>query len=505
MLQKAIEWIHRNHLQAQAVPVTHRKKIPYPEVTGYYIPTLLTIGEIQLAEQFARWLVSVQNPDGSFSLDNPTISYVFDTGQVIRGWVSIIDRLPELADPLMRACDWIIRGADPLTGRLQFPAPGGDWSLGGRGEVNEAIHLYVLQPMREAAEKLNVPYMHKSVDKALSYYLANCSITNFQMPNALTHFYTYIQEALFELGCFAEVQRGMAAVAAYQQASGAVPGYHDVQWVCSTGLAQLAKVWYLLGDIARADKAMDFLSQLQNASGAFYGSYGVSATYFPTEEISWGVKYCIDAEQLRIARHFDQTAYQYNSTISLQDGRVQAIFSEMAETENVLDVGCGKGRYATLIKQNFPQVEVHAVDISEEMLRCIPAHIHTKKASIQDLPYADASFDLVFCVEALEHALNPEAAIQEMVRVLRPGGRLVIIDKNKARLGALQIESWEKWFDIQELSTYLQSLHLKTRAEWVSYDGHSADGLFVAWVATKSPILTGHNPRLESDHVRASI
>lgn len=485
MLQRAIQWIQKNHLQGQAIPISHRQRRPYPEVTGYFIPTLLSIGEIHLAEQCARWLVTVQNADGSFSLDNSGVSYVFDTGQVIRGWVSIVDRMPELIFPLQRASDWIVKTADPVTGRLLCPPAGGDWSLGERGEINEGIHLYVLKPLRDAAKILNRFDIEIVIDKALAYYLQTSSVTDFFRTNALTHFYGYMQEALVELNCIEEAKKGMAAVASFQQENGAVPGYHDVKWICSTGLAQLAKVWYLLNETDRADKAMAFLSKLQNGTGGFYGSYGVNANYFPIDEIAWVTKYVIEAEQLRIARHFDKTAYQYSTTISLQDGRVQSILGAMGHAQRILDAGCGKGRYAALIKQQIPYAEVHAIDVSEEMLRYVPQTILSKKASIQNLPYPDNHFDLVYCVEALEHVSHPEAAILEMIRVLRPGGRIILIDKNAARQGVLQIEEWERWFEVDEVTALLKQAHLSTRAEFIGYDNHPADGLFVAWIGEK--------------------
>lgn len=484
MLQQAIQWIKHHHFEGEGITVTHRNLRPYPEVSGYTIPTLLSVGETTLAEQFARWLVKVQNRDGSFSLDNPAISYVFDTGQVIRGWVSILHRLPELAEPLQRACQWIISTAD-TSGRLRCPLPGGDWSLGNRGEVNEAIHLYVLKPLIDAAQLLNSSAIEKAARHSLNYYLVHSDVTQFTQANALTHFYAYIQEALFELNCDDKVKQGMEKVAHFQQDNGAVPGYHDVNWVCSTGLAQLAKVWYLLNDTARADKAMEFLMQLQNGSGGFYGSYGIGATYFPIEEISWAAKYAIDAEQLRIAKHFDQTAYQYAPTIHPNDGRAQIILREVGQAKKILDAGCGKGRYAALIKHAFPQTEVHAIDVSDEMLRHVPPTITSKNASIQHLPYPTHSFDFIYCIEALEHVPNPSAAIKEMYRVLSPGGRIVIIDKNNAKKGALEIEKWERWFDQQELNELLKQVGLKTTTEWVSYDGRPADGLFIAWIGIK--------------------
>ena len=160
------------------------------------------------------------------------------------------------------------------------------------------------------------------------------------------------------------------------------------------------------------------------------------------------------------------------------------------QARRVLDAGCGKGRYAALIKQYHPHIEVHAVDVSKEMLRHVPPNIHIQCASIQDLPYPNASFDLVFCIEALEHVPNPKAAIDEMARVLAPGGRLVIIDKNIAHQGTLQIETWERWFDVNELTTLLHQAHLTTRTEFISYDGKPADGLFVTWIGTKPVIVT---------------
>jgi glycosyltransferase involved in cell wall biosynthesis/ubiquinone/menaquinone biosynthesis C-methylase UbiE len=310
MLQRAIRWIHQNHLDGHAVPITHRKRQPYPEVTGYFIPTLLSIGEVALAENFARWLVTVQNADGSFAGEVQNQSFVFDTGQVIRGWVSIIDRMPELREPLQRACDWIVRGADPKTGRLMTPASGNDWSLGDRGELSEGVHLYVLKPLRDAAAILGQPEISNAADRALIYYLENVDLTDFARSNMLTHFYGYIQEALFELGYVEEARQGMASVAAYQQSNGAVTAYFDVPWVCSTGLAQLAIVWYLLGDLHRANSAIGFLAQLQNSSGGFFGSYGVGATYFVADEIPWAIKYAIDAEKLGVASGFNHAAQQ---------------------------------------------------------------------------------------------------------------------------------------------------------------------------------------------------
>jgi malonyl-CoA O-methyltransferase len=64
-------------------------------------------------------------------------------------------------------------------------------------------------------------------------------------------------------------------------------------------MAQNAIVWYTLGDTTRANRAMAYLETIQNKSGGFYGSYGKGAKYIAGGEISWGVKYFLDAWLLK--------------------------------------------------------------------------------------------------------------------------------------------------------------------------------------------------------------
>ena len=119
MLENAVAWIKSNTVPGKGIVVTSRRRECSPEVTGYFIPTLLAVGERELAVQYARWLLTVQNPDGSFNGGGDPRPYVFDTGQVIRGWVGMLDLMPELERPLRKACNWILDTADRETGRLR--------------------------------------------------------------------------------------------------------------------------------------------------------------------------------------------------------------------------------------------------------------------------------------------------------------------------------------------------------------------------------------------------
>jgi 2-polyprenyl-3-methyl-5-hydroxy-6-metoxy-1,4-benzoquinol methylase len=92
-----------------------------------------------------------------------------------------------------------------------------------------------------------------------------------------------------------------------------------------------------------------------------------------------------------------------------------------------LDVGCGEGRIARELKQYGYRVT--AVDAVRELLDAAAgadsAHEYTLAAAA-DLPFADGSFDLVVAYNMLMDVNDVPAAVQEMRRVLRPGGQLIL-------------------------------------------------------------------------------
>jgi SAM-dependent methyltransferase len=103
-----------------------------------------------------------------------------------------------------------------------------------------------------------------------------------------------------------------------------------------------------------------------------------------------------------------------------------------AKLENrcVLDVGCGVGMYTAAFRRETPHV--FGVEIERE--RAIEAQERTAgvaEAVGEQLPFPDATFDLVFSHEVLEHVTDDRVCVQEMVRVTRPGGRLVVFVPNR--------------------------------------------------------------------------
>jgi ubiquinone/menaquinone biosynthesis C-methylase UbiE len=102
----------------------------------------------------------------------------------------------------------------------------------------------------------------------------------------------------------------------------------------------------------------------------------------------------------------------------------------------VLDVGCGAGDDAfDLVARVMPRGEVAGVDISESLIveairrgsgRNLPVSFEVGDA--QSLRFANGSFDAVRCERMLMHVPDPSRVVTEMVRVLRPGGRMVVQD-----------------------------------------------------------------------------
>jgi polysaccharide pyruvyl transferase WcaK-like protein len=315
MLEKSLKWIKYHTLPGEGVMITSRLRVSYPEVTGYLIPTLLSMGESELARQFALWLATIQRHDGAFGGESDEHGYAFATGQVIRGWTRLLKEIPQLEQSLRRACDWLIDTADPQSGRLVVPPAGAAWSLGPRGEVNEGIHLHVLAPLRLSGELLNEPSYIRFVDKSVDYYLREANLTDFLLPNSFTHYFAYVQEALLELDCGDEARAGMKSAAPFQQSTGAVPGYNDTSWICATGQAQLAQLWYRLGERDRADAALDFMKMLQNPSGGFFGSYGVGADYYPAEEVTLAAKFYVDASREAVTCHEQSAPLSYSANV----------------------------------------------------------------------------------------------------------------------------------------------------------------------------------------------
>lgn len=140
--------------------------------------------------------------------------------------------------------------------------------------------------------------------------------------------------------------------------------------------------------------------------------------------------------------HFDRWASVYGRSRLLPSFQRKALTElEPAAGDRVLDVACGAGAVVIGVA---PRVErAVGIDLSEGMLEIARSRLRTAskdhplanveflRAPSDALPFPDASFTAVVCTTALHHFPDPQRSIDEIARVLEPGGRVVIGDMSR--------------------------------------------------------------------------
>ena len=490
-------WIEKNSVPNKGIRPQYElsdkfNDIAYPEVTGYFIPTLIDWGFRDKALAWSEWLLSIQHEDGSWYDYTDCDPYTFDTGQILKGLISVYKINP--SDKLKTA---ILKGADYI---LSMQEDNGNLTTASKrywydGITTELIHLYCLKPLIEISELFGNDKYKKCAESALKYYVSEFrdKLVDF---HTLSHFYAYMTEALIDLGEKETAQEAMDNVAKIQKKNGFIPAYKNVGWTCSTGLFQFAICWYKLGDKIRADKTFDYACSLQTQNGGWLGSYGKNASYIPRAEISWATKYFLDALKLKITTHFSNTTdtkmlnfggtYALENTISDKDERLISVLKNLDLYKNtnikLLDMGCGLGRFLKQINKHYPQFELYGCDLSKDILENVPEYVNKACGSLLNSPYQNDFFDVVITIEALEHTLETENALREMYRILKPDGYVYILDKNIEYKGNLEMPPWEQWFDTDNLVELLKKTGFKNAdCEVVS----SQNKMYLLWKGQK--------------------
>lgn len=156
--------------------------------------------------------------------------------------------------------------------------------------------------------------------------------------------------------------------------------------------------------------------------------------------------------------HFDRWAGAYGRSRLLPALQRKAIDElRPGSGDRVLDVACGAG---ALVIEVAPLVDrAVGVDISEGMLELARSRLQTAsdeatlakvefRAGPSDaLPFPDASFTALACTTALHHFPDPQRSMDEMARVLEPGGRLVIGDASRDLLTTKVVDAVQRRFE----------------------------------------------------------
>ena len=134
--------------------------------------------------------------------------------------------------------------------------------------------------------------------------------------------------------------------------------------------------------------------------------------------------------------------------------------------QNALDVGCGEGRFCRLLQaQGLTTTGVEPTDSLRNAAEARDPGGNYVNALAEDLPFEDASFDLVVSYLTLIDIDEIDRAIPEMARVLRPGGALLIANLNSFNTAG----DWHRHLDGTRY--FRMDDYMETRTEWVSWRG----------------------------------
>jgi ubiquinone/menaquinone biosynthesis C-methylase UbiE len=147
-------------------------------------------------------------------------------------------------------------------------------------------------------------------------------------------------------------------------------------------------------------------------------------------------KHQASAEFARWSDSYDRCILQwliFGPSHSVLIGRIREVVGN--QPAKVLDVGCGTGLFAARLRAALNHVEIVGVDLVPEMLaqgrsrwRRDRAHVLPIQGDSERLPFGSGTFDIVTCANSFHHYPHQDRAIAEMRRVLRAGGRLMVID-----------------------------------------------------------------------------
>ncbi len=178
-----------------------------------------------------------------------------------------------------------------------------------------------------------------------------------------------------------------------------------------------------------------------------------------TAQDEQALRLVLDRRKDHLRSYFDELAGKFGR--SYVPGRSWKALAEMLlrllPPLTIADLGAGEGTLALMLAQSAERVI--AVDSSEKMVeygrelvaRNGIANLDYRLGDMEELPIEAAEVDLVLLHQALHHALHPQTALSEAYRVLRPGGRIVVLDLVKHELEAARTLYGDVWLGFSQV------------------------------------------------------
>jgi len=160
--------------------------------------------------------------------------------------------------------------------------------------------------------------------------------------------------------------------------------------------------------------------------------------------------------------------------------------------ERVLDVGCGPGH--STLPLGFGAREVVGLDLTAAMVREATAlaqerratNVRYQRGDVEAMTFPDASFDVATCRVSAHHYPDPRRALAELRRVLRPGGRLLLVDSvapeddeqdafldhvERTRDGS-HVRNWRisEWLEMMRSAGFSEASHLESFTMYLVFE-----------------------------------
>jgi ubiquinone/menaquinone biosynthesis C-methylase UbiE len=173
-----------------------------------------------------------------------------------------------------------------------------------------------------------------------------------------------------------------------------------------------------------------------------------------------------------IAQDFDSVMNMYDT-----NRRIEVIFDDFLKNEDLngktlLDGGCGTGWFTKVAIQRGANVT--SIDISKKLVQITKDKNPTARViecSILEIPFPDNSFDYVISSDVIEHTPNPLKAAEELIRILKPKGKLCITVPNKSTwyftlfianlLKIRKYQGYENWQHYYKFKKFLKSKNIR--------------------------------------------
>lgn len=453
-VERAVAWLNRqNRLTGLAA---RPGSPPCPRLTAAVLPILLEFGQSELLDCWLNWLLSVQKPDGSFPARTRDESCT--------NTATAVCALSELTLAGMGKCKTSAARAGAFLGSvlpqlLEFEG-------GAEGCNRAATALCGAAALRTVGREFSRDDWQHAAELVLARL--QCAV-DWHLWNDGSRMSLLAAEAWLASGEIDMTRDMVRRWSARQRRDGALPaagdgGGHEV-------LAHVTVLWYRLGERDRANRAIAFLHRQMRCDG---GS-------------PWTIEHYLDAARLQVAASFDQPS-TLPTTIASDDGRLLAVHDwlpSLGLAARVADVGCGPGRFVRELSNQFAEATFVGIDPSPAMLAELPPGIERRQGSLLRIPAGDGEFDGVFAVESLEHSLLPERAVDELCRVVRPGGKILVIDKHRGRQPLSLHQPWEQWFLPETVERWLARHCSDVRVEPVAHGAAGNSKLFLCWQGTR--------------------